>query len=298
MIPGGRAAHITAASMNGPRFDPSLTDTQRKDISNGIWLCIAHSYEVDDDASRHTVEELKDWKATAEARALEVLGRPAFLPVGTPSAESVTKTESNVLDRARRESKLGSSGVLDEVLIQMSPHTSYSYADLGAILEASIGFYLDPQPPAIAALSPHQAQWLRAAAGTIVHKLKFPLNIDRLVGNHARYLEREEDLTSAIERACEIEREAGNWHLCLSRSGQPLVEWISRELPLPIPRRVSLRNALCNRGGSTRVVRRVSHRIQYRTSAPIAGLPYPSGVQTTVAGQAVTRPRSLTLRLD
>ncbi|MBM7093290.1 hypothetical protein JTP67_33260, partial [Streptomyces sp. S12] len=35
----GVAAHITAASAGGPRYDPALTSEQRKHISNGIWLC-------------------------------------------------------------------------------------------------------------------------------------------------------------------------------------------------------------------------------------------------------------------
>ncbi len=35
----GVAAHITAASPGGPRFDSSLTSDERKGIGNGIWLC-------------------------------------------------------------------------------------------------------------------------------------------------------------------------------------------------------------------------------------------------------------------
>jgi hypothetical protein len=34
----GFAAHITAASPDGPRYDPNLTSDQRKHHSNGIWL--------------------------------------------------------------------------------------------------------------------------------------------------------------------------------------------------------------------------------------------------------------------
>ena len=35
----GVAAHVTAASAGGPRYDASLTAEERKDIGNGIWLC-------------------------------------------------------------------------------------------------------------------------------------------------------------------------------------------------------------------------------------------------------------------
>lgn len=35
----GKGAHITAASMNGPRFDSSFSFEQRSSIENGIFLC-------------------------------------------------------------------------------------------------------------------------------------------------------------------------------------------------------------------------------------------------------------------
>src|SRR6266568_3374531 len=35
----GVAAHITAASPGGPRYDPGLSPEERRAPSNGIWLC-------------------------------------------------------------------------------------------------------------------------------------------------------------------------------------------------------------------------------------------------------------------
>ena len=35
----GVAAHITAASIGGPRYDNEITETERVKITNGIWLC-------------------------------------------------------------------------------------------------------------------------------------------------------------------------------------------------------------------------------------------------------------------
>jgi hypothetical protein len=37
----GEAAHITAASPEGPRYDARLTSEQRRNISNGIWMCLS-----------------------------------------------------------------------------------------------------------------------------------------------------------------------------------------------------------------------------------------------------------------
>src|SRR5690348_7771989 len=76
----GDAAHITAASAKGPRFDPSMTREQRRSHGNGIWLCVVCARLVDQDKSRYSVEELRRWKADAEAEAKERLGRPRACP--------------------------------------------------------------------------------------------------------------------------------------------------------------------------------------------------------------------------
>jgi hypothetical protein len=71
----GVAAHITAASPNGPRYDPTLTPEQRKHEDNAIWLCQTCGKKVDSDESTHTVAQLRRWKADAielAARALRL----------------------------------------------------------------------------------------------------------------------------------------------------------------------------------------------------------------------------------
>jgi hypothetical protein len=71
----GVAAHISAASRGGPRFDNSMTPIQRSDISNGIWLCQNHAKLIDNDELNYTLVVLQDWKATAEhMAALEARG--------------------------------------------------------------------------------------------------------------------------------------------------------------------------------------------------------------------------------
>src|SRR4051794_31236891 len=67
----GVAAHITAASPGGPRYDPTLTALQRTSIDNGIWTCVRCSVLVDKDPSPYTVATLRRWKSTAERRAHE-----------------------------------------------------------------------------------------------------------------------------------------------------------------------------------------------------------------------------------
>lgn len=71
----GDAAHITAASEGGARYDSTLTPEQRRAIDNGIWLCKDHAWEVDHDAVRYPVEILYEWKRQAEADAHADFGR-------------------------------------------------------------------------------------------------------------------------------------------------------------------------------------------------------------------------------
>jgi hypothetical protein len=77
----GVAAHITAASPEGPRYDVSLTSEERGSPANGIWLCQNHGKLVDNDHDRFSCEMLRDWKRAAEEWArseLENPGRPIF----------------------------------------------------------------------------------------------------------------------------------------------------------------------------------------------------------------------------
>ncbi|MFX0195737.1 MAG: hypothetical protein ACFFCW_06405 [Candidatus Hodarchaeota archaeon] len=69
----GVAAHITAASPGGPRYDGFLSPEQRKASNNGVWLCQKCAKLVDSDEVRYTVVKLNEWKRLAEAAALQEL---------------------------------------------------------------------------------------------------------------------------------------------------------------------------------------------------------------------------------
>lgn len=70
----GVAAHITAASTGGPRYDASLTGSQRRDIANAIWLCQTCSRLIDVDPLRFPVPLLRKWRTDAEADATVRMG--------------------------------------------------------------------------------------------------------------------------------------------------------------------------------------------------------------------------------
>ncbi|MGM0783388.1 MAG: hypothetical protein ACQEUM_04675 [Pseudomonadota bacterium] len=71
----GIAAHIHAASPGGPRYDVSMSSTQRGAISNAIWLCSNCSIIIDRDEERYTPELLKEWKRKAEETAIKEQGK-------------------------------------------------------------------------------------------------------------------------------------------------------------------------------------------------------------------------------
>ena len=84
----GEAAHITAASENGPRYDASLTPEQRQDADNGIWMCSTHATLIDRDVVRHPTELLREWKWASEDRAMKMLGQPKGYSQGKIAAVS------------------------------------------------------------------------------------------------------------------------------------------------------------------------------------------------------------------
>ncbi len=72
----GVAAHITAASPGGPRYNKTLGEQTRKSVGNGIWLCQSCAKLIDSD-SIFSVDSLKEWKTVAENFALSEIERPS-----------------------------------------------------------------------------------------------------------------------------------------------------------------------------------------------------------------------------
>lgn len=71
----GVAAHISAASQGGARFDHNLTSNERIDIDNGIWLCNNCSVLIDKDFKKYSIDILRNWKDLAEKEAFELISR-------------------------------------------------------------------------------------------------------------------------------------------------------------------------------------------------------------------------------
>ncbi|ADJ26470.1 hypothetical protein Dehly_1176 [Dehalogenimonas lykanthroporepellens BL-DC-9] len=92
----GVAAHITAASEGGPRFDPAMTSDDRQGTGNGIWLCQSCAKLVDNDPIRYAVDVLQLWKRLAETTAIHEL--ESHSGVGEDSTDKCAELESVMPD--------------------------------------------------------------------------------------------------------------------------------------------------------------------------------------------------------
>jgi hypothetical protein len=94
----GVAAHITAASTGGPRFDPSISEKERIGAPNGIWLCQNCAKLIDSDERAYTAQRLLAWKREAEEYAATQLGKT--------KGKTETRSHRTMLAALKREQKL------------------------------------------------------------------------------------------------------------------------------------------------------------------------------------------------
>lgn len=97
----GVAAHITAASEGGPRFDPNLSPDKRCGASNGIWLCQNCAKLIDSDTSRFRVHVLNAWKYSAEIASKIDLGRNTDTSLVSNFQDVLSLMPELLLDMAR-----------------------------------------------------------------------------------------------------------------------------------------------------------------------------------------------------
>lgn len=76
MVRVGEAAHIYGAAPGSARYRPEMTPTERRDISNAIWLCRICAWRVDKDQKRYPASSLRRWKARHEEAGESELGNP------------------------------------------------------------------------------------------------------------------------------------------------------------------------------------------------------------------------------
>ena len=58
----GEICHIHARNENGPRYDPSLDETEVNSMSNLVLLCPTHHTRIDKDPDSYPAEILQEWR--------------------------------------------------------------------------------------------------------------------------------------------------------------------------------------------------------------------------------------------
>jgi hypothetical protein len=94
----GVAAHIAAAAPGGPRYDDNMTQEERCDIDNAVWLCQNCAKLIDNDSSRYTTDLLRRWRRLSEEAAmLSVESIPT--PTSTASDDDLIRFYASCFDR-------------------------------------------------------------------------------------------------------------------------------------------------------------------------------------------------------
>ena len=105
----GEAAHISAASPGGPRFDPALSSEQRTGVSNAIWLCRNCAKLIDNDVARFPRELLTILKKRAEADAFTELGKPQVIAGEIEHASAISEIKQAVKEAIAESGPTSSS---------------------------------------------------------------------------------------------------------------------------------------------------------------------------------------------
>lgn len=69
----GEAAHIYGARANSSRFKVEMTDRERAQITNSIWLCNTCHKRIDDDPQRYTAPVLFRWREMHDAFTIQLM---------------------------------------------------------------------------------------------------------------------------------------------------------------------------------------------------------------------------------
>jgi len=111
----GVASHITAAAPGGPRYDATLSQEERENPENGIWLCQKCAKLVDSDPQRYSQEVLRKWKSNAEAQTLGLI-QGSYSPIGRIGTQISLVVIANQLDQLAFQMSVGRLGDVHKII--------------------------------------------------------------------------------------------------------------------------------------------------------------------------------------
>jgi hypothetical protein len=148
----GRAAHITAASPGGARYDASLTPAERSDITNGIFLCSVCADKIDKNKGLdYLADMLRRWKSNHETFVRKNLNKSvhSLLGVRSPAVELAFDTGLDLLeipkrkaDKQYKENKGQLSNRIVRIDLRLLNHGSGTATDIDISLNFQGGFQI------------------------------------------------------------------------------------------------------------------------------------------------------------
>lgn len=112
-IYNGVAAHITAASKGGPRYDENLTPEERSNISNAIFLCGNCSIAIDKNKGiDYPTNQLLKWKEQHEEWIQEHLNKSLTNSIIVVAGEHHAKGVGNVTGLEIKKSTIIQPGTI------------------------------------------------------------------------------------------------------------------------------------------------------------------------------------------
>lgn len=136
-------AHICALESGGPRYDPQMTDQQRNDFPNLIFLCRPHHRAVDDNSGKnYSVETLRLWKCqneTSEQASLRASTWVTTEVLEHAITQAIAEQNRRIEDTLNRleENDQEAAAVMQELLREVKEHRrsdSSTDPDIAAML--------------------------------------------------------------------------------------------------------------------------------------------------------------------
>lgn len=93
----GEAAHIYGGKAGSARYELAMTDEERSDPTNGIWLCRICHKKIDADQKAYSAELLFEWKRDHEARVSSRLGKSSDMRVKVQERKLASFPEADYL---------------------------------------------------------------------------------------------------------------------------------------------------------------------------------------------------------
>ena len=102
----GEIAHICAASPDGPRYDPNMSDDDRRNIDNLILLCEKCNKLIDSNPGDYPVSKLREWKNNHEGFVSSDIYNTYFQNIFTKQKEGLLRKQDLDVDGDIYSSKI------------------------------------------------------------------------------------------------------------------------------------------------------------------------------------------------